>query len=185
MPKPVYDDDDEYEDDEDYEEQAPPAAKSEGGRLRKELEKQIKRAKEAEAKAVEAEARIAAMERRSAFSEAGVPGESKIADLFRKTYEGDLTADAIKTAWSDLQAELTGSQPEQQVEQQPSNAPQGGTAADVLALMRAEGLKAQSMPTGPAAQNQTPGDFARSVLSEKKDKSAAASAFLGALLKGQ
>lgn len=181
MPKSVYDDD-EYDDDEEIEEQAPPA-KSEGGRLRKELEKQIKRAKEAEAKAAEAEARIAAMERRTAFTDAGVPGGSKIAELFRKTYEGDLTAEAIQAAWSDLQTELTGSAG--QPEQTPVQDEQSKTAADVLAMMRAESLKSQAMPTGPGAQAQTPGDFARGVLGDTRDKSAAASAFLGALLKGQ
>lgn len=183
MPKSVYDDDDEFED-EDDEETAPPAKNSEGGRLRKELEKQIKRAKEAEAKAAEAESRIAAMERRSAFTDAGVPAGSKIAELFRKTYDGELAPEAIQTAWSELQTELTGnSQPAQQPEQ--PTAQTGGTAADVLAMMRAEGLKSQALPTGPDAQSKTPGDFARSVLAESKDKSAAASAFLGALMRGQ
>lgn len=184
MPKSVYDDDDEFEDEEDDEETAAPAVKnSEGGRLRKELEKQIKRAKEAEAKAAEAESRIAAMERRSAFTDAGVPGTSKIAELFRKTYDGELNAEAIQTAWSELQTELTGnSQPAPQTEQPAQNK---GTAADVLAMMRADALKAQAQPTGPDAQSQTPGDFARGILGETRDKSAAASAFLGALMRGQ
>lgn len=59
-----------------------------------ELRKKAKRAEEAEQRAAEAEARI---ERMEAFSGVPLP-DTKMAELFRDTYKGDMTAEAVMDA---------------------------------------------------------------------------------------
>lgn len=62
--------------------------------LRKQIEEQA-------AKAREAEARAAAAERRLAFAEAGISLSDPKMSYFVKGYDGDLSADAIKAAASE------------------------------------------------------------------------------------
>lgn len=69
--------------------------------LRRQITKLEKRVKDYG----DAEAKIAAAERRAAFAEAGIPSGG-LADYFRKGYEGEMTADAIRKAAAD--AGLTG-----------------------------------------------------------------------------
>jgi len=67
----------------------------------RELREAAKRAKDNAAKAE-------ASDRRAVMAEAGVPREGKIAGLFRDSYKGELTEEAVKTAWEQLQAEMGG-----------------------------------------------------------------------------
>lgn len=61
------------------------------------LRRQVKNLEKKLAASAEAEQRAAAAEKRAAFAEAGIPTEGQ-AVYFRKGYDGEMTADAIKAA---------------------------------------------------------------------------------------
>lgn len=76
--------------------------------FRKRLEREAQRAKEA---AAEALAEANAAKREAAFLKAGVNPDSPLGKMFTKSYDGDLSVDAIKTAASEVGLIATSESP--------------------------------------------------------------------------
>jgi len=96
----------------------------EGGQpLDPHIREQLRKTNEWEKEAKEANARMAEMERKMAFTEAGIPA-SGVGQLFRDAYQGDLSAEAVRAAAESYgileqsQSEQGGLSPEERAAQQ-------------------------------------------------------------------
>jgi hypothetical protein len=77
--------------------------------LRDALKRQEKRSKELEAALAASQAqadRAAQLEREAVFLKAGVPSDG-VGTYFLKGYDGDMTVEAVKAAWGELQPKTT------------------------------------------------------------------------------
>lgn len=119
--------------------------------LRKQLEEALAKANAAEARAAAAEQKA---QRDAAFAKAGLP-ESKLADMFRDSYQGDMTPDAIRAQAVEvglMQAQTTTPQAERQqilaAQQDPFSPnradPTQGNYADVLEQITAPNVRHDS-----------------------------------------
>lgn len=111
---------------------------------------------DAEAARTEAE-QLRAENRRLTFAAAGVDLESPTGKLLDKAYDGDLTVDAVKTAWAEVAPTASGgSTPEPEpVEDGPTPEEQAAVAAR-NALVTG-GTPPGEEPTGPVWENALAG----------------------------
>jgi hypothetical protein len=102
----------------------------------------IKSLREAADRGREHAEKASVQERRAVFAEAGVPRQGHVANLFRDSYKGELSEEAVAKAWSDLQAEMGGLPKNQPVEDT--------TDEQVLEMEKARGnLGDPSLPQDP------------------------------------
>lgn len=110
--------------------------------VRQALREAKRREKELDAKLAQVEAdakRAGALERDNALLRAGVPSDTPLGKVFAKAYDGELTLEAIKAAWTELSPGGSNPPPAQQ----------NGTSAPDLngELARADKM-ASASPTG-------------------------------------
>lgn len=121
--------------------------------LREAQKRATKRAEQAETRASELETKLAALERREAFRDANLDLANPMVKFFADKYDGDLTADAIKTAAEQLGLGAATAPPAEQQQGTPMQQQQQppGQSDGVTPEMQAQFQQAMTNPQGAPA----------------------------------